>query len=125
MPRAHARVFEQLLERAREHGFDACLFESRTGPEPLCGAYRRGCLPSVSAALDAGERRVTSFERFATEEGTRPTVGWLRESELEAELRNVECAFNVNTPSDLERARAGSRADSDTTQEQHPTENGR
>jgi len=105
MPWADARVFERLLERARERGFDACLFESRTGPEPLCGAYKRECLSSVSAALDSGARRMISFERFPTEGGTPPVIGWLRESELEAELRDVECAFNVNTPLDLERAR--------------------
>lgn len=104
MPRADARLFERLLARAEERGLDACLFESRTGPEPLCGVYQAACLASVSAALAAGERRVLAFEDFATATGAPPAVGWLREDELDAELRERECAFNVNTPPDLRLA---------------------
>lgn len=110
MPQAEPELFERMLERAAQDRLDACLFESRSGPEPLCGVYSRSCLTSVRAALDAGQRKVLAFESFPTEGGELPKVGWLREAELDEGLRERECAFNVNTPPDLLRARANKRA---------------
>lgn len=45
-------------------GADAVLPESdgsRRGVEPLCAWYSARCLPAVTAALDAGDRRVIAF----------------------------------------------------------------
>ena len=47
-----------------EDGADAVLPESdgsRRGVEPLCAWYSARCLPAVTAALDAGDRRVIAF----------------------------------------------------------------
>jgi molybdenum cofactor guanylyltransferase len=106
MPHADARLFERLHARARERDLDACLYEGPSGVEPLCGVYRRSCLPAVRAALDAGERRVVAFERHPTAEGRAPRVGRLSEDELEPELAARRPSANVNTPEDLARERA-------------------
>lgn len=70
------------------------------GLHPLCAAYDRQLLPSVSAALDSGERSVSRFL-----EG----LGGVRYVD-EAELRRfgdpTVLLMNVNSPEDLERARA-------------------
>lgn len=100
--------------RARgEHGLgadaaDAVLPESdgsRRGVEPLCAWYSARCLPAVTAALDAGDRRVIAFHdavravRFGLEE----VRGFGDPARLFA---------NVNTPEDLARAAAtGGTAD--------------
>lgn len=69
---------------------------SRRGVEPLCAWYGAACLPSVTAALEAGDRRVIAFhdavraERMPLEEVQRygdPAVLFA----------------NVNTPEDLVR----------------------
>ena len=49
---------------ARAERADAVLPESdgsRRGVEPLCAWYSSRCLPAITAALDAGDRRVIAF----------------------------------------------------------------
>ncbi len=71
--------------------------------EPLFAVYRRGCLPAVRRALDAGQKRVISFF---------PDIR-LRAVE-EPEARSIDadpyCFFNVNTPDDLVEAEQRLRA---------------
>lgn len=101
MPRAHAALVAQLLERARADDLDACLLESASGPEPLCAVYHTRLLPRVRAALDAGERKVTSF--LAPAFGAQPArVAWLDVRACAADGAEL----NLNTPADLERERA-------------------
>lgn len=56
-------VLNGVLDGVRD-GADAVLPESdgsRRGVEPLCAWYSARCLPAVTAALDAGDRRVIAF----------------------------------------------------------------
>ncbi len=99
MPRADAELVARLLARARADDLDACLLASAGGPEPLCAVYHTRLLPRVRAALDAGERKVTSF--LAPEFGAHPA----RVAHVAAPASDA--AVNLNTPADLARERAG------------------
>jgi molybdopterin-guanine dinucleotide biosynthesis protein A len=101
MPRADPRVLLAVLERAEKEDLDGCFLETANGVEPLCAVYRRTCLASMSTALASGERKITSFLRFAKASGELPRVGRLPESELPAELAGRDVARNLNTPEDL------------------------
>ena len=101
MPRANARVFEALLARAVERDLDACLLETEGGVEPLFAIYRKSCLAPMRAALAAGERKVTSFEGFATADGRRVRIAVLPERDLPGDLATRGVARNLNTPEDL------------------------
>ncbi|HET7478322.1 MAG TPA: molybdenum cofactor guanylyltransferase [Rubrobacteraceae bacterium] len=70
------------------------------GLHPLCAAYDRAILPQVSAALDTGERSVTRFIR-----GLRG-VRFVEGEELSRFGEPEFFLMNVNSPEDLERARA-------------------
>jgi molybdenum cofactor guanylyltransferase len=48
-----------LVQRASLSNADVILPHSRGGPEPLCAVYRHRCLPSITAALQRGTRKVT------------------------------------------------------------------
>lgn len=98
MPRADAQLVARLLAHARANDLDACLLASVGGVEPLCAVYHTRLLPRVRAALDAGERKVTSF--FAPEFGADAA----RVAHLTAGASGAE--LNLNTPADLERERA-------------------
>jgi molybdopterin-guanine dinucleotide biosynthesis protein A len=110
MPRVDARVFEALLAHALERDLDACFLETVGGVEPLCAVYRRSCLPSMRAALAAGERKATSFARFPDAAGVLPQTGALPEAELPWDLRRLGVACNLNTPADLEAELAAGSA---------------
>ncbi|MFN7925522.1 MAG: molybdenum cofactor guanylyltransferase [Bryobacteraceae bacterium] len=60
MPNLEPEVLGRLLEFACASAADCVAGLSERGPEPLLAAYHRRALPAVRAALDAGERRVTS-----------------------------------------------------------------
>jgi molybdopterin-guanine dinucleotide biosynthesis protein A len=97
MPRAVPAVLRALHRTAREQDADACLLRTAGGLEPLLAVYRTGCLAAVTAALDTGERRMTSFHG-------RPgaaRIEVLPEAELGASLAAKDCARNLNTPSEL------------------------
>ena len=104
MPRADVRVFEALLERARERGLDACLLETEGGLEPLFAVYRRACLAAVRRAIDAGERKMTSFHGAR---GLR--IGALAVRELPPDLTHGDHARNLNTPEELSAERETTR----------------
>jgi molybdopterin-guanine dinucleotide biosynthesis protein A len=102
MPFVPPALLAALRARGEERSADAVLPESdgsRRGVEPLCAWYSVRCLPSVSATLDAGDRRVVGFhdqvrtERFALGEV--------------AAFGDPALIFrNVNTPGDLAQAEA-------------------
>jgi len=73
--------------------------DSRRGLEPLCAAYGPACAPAIRAAVARGDRRAIGFHAD------------IRLSRLERAhvLQYGDPGvlfFNVNTPSDLERAEA-------------------
>ena len=70
---------------------------SRRGVEPLCAWYTQACLAPISAALDAGDRRVVAFhDAVRTLRLPLATV---------AAFGDPAVMFsNVNTPEELERA---------------------
>lgn len=98
MPGVEEQLLARLLARARAEALDLLLLESERGPEPLAGVWSAAMLESVRAALDAGEAKMTAPERFATRRGTRPVCG--------RERVELACVRNLNTPADLEGARA-------------------
>jgi molybdenum cofactor guanylyltransferase len=87
----------RLMLTLRE-GFDIVLPVLNDRPEPLLALYSRRCLPGIGAALEMGNRKITSFFRK------------VRVRELpEEEWRTVDPAglsfSNVNTPENLEQLR--------------------
>lgn len=75
---------------------DAVAAATRRGPEPMLAAYRRGTLPTVTALLDAGERRMGSALAALRVEALPPDE-WRR---LDPTGRSV---LNVNRAADLAR----------------------
>ena len=78
---------------------DAVLPEGATGPEPLCAWYGPRCAEAARRLLDAGERRARALGE-AMRASALP---------LGAVARHGDPAvmfLGVNTPADLERARA-------------------
>jgi len=67
--------------------------------QPLCAIYHRKILPQIDQAL---VRRESSIRRLLERLGTRI----IEEDQLIASGFAPEMLFNVNTPEDLERARA-------------------
>ena len=99
MPGAGTELFRDLLAHAQHESLDQCGLSSARGPEPLAAVYSAALLESVSAALDAGERKMTSPGRFPAQHGALPRVAW--QARVEPALFR-----NLNTPADLEAARA-------------------
>jgi molybdopterin-guanine dinucleotide biosynthesis protein A len=97
MPFLDGRLLARLVDDLTE--VDIVVPESggRRGVEPLCAYYATGCIPSIEAQIDSGERRVIGFY-----DGLR-----VRRIPLE-EVRGIgepELLFlNVNTT--IERTRA-------------------
>jgi molybdopterin-guanine dinucleotide biosynthesis protein A len=99
MPGAGTALFRELHARVQREDLDACGLSGARGPEPLAAVYSAALLESVGAALDAGERKMTSPERFPARHGALPRYAW--NARAEAELFR-----NLNTPAELEAARA-------------------
>jgi molybdopterin-guanine dinucleotide biosynthesis protein A len=99
MPFLSADLIGYLLERLQGRGVSAVVPRHRGGMHPLCAAYDREILPHVRAALDGGVRSVREFLRDV---GSVEYVG--------EELRRFGdpdlFLMNVNSPEDLDRARA-------------------
>jgi molybdopterin-guanine dinucleotide biosynthesis protein A len=85
---------DPLLERALEGSYDAVLYETARGPEPLCAVWHTDLLPAVRAALDAGERKATAPLARALPGGRLPRV-----ARLAGAPRALE--RNLNTPADV------------------------
>lgn len=97
MPLIRPAVLALLLGAA--DGDDALLPRVGRWPEPLLAVYGRGVLPAIERALAAGRLRV--LDAIA---GLR--VGFLEESALAAADPGCRSFLNVNTPAELEAARA-------------------
>jgi len=93
LPRLSTEVLQawvgQLVERTNDTVSIALLPHSPKGWEPLCGFYRRQCLPLLTEYINQGGR---SFQ------------GWLAQHPVqELSLINRDSLFNCNTPTDLEQ----------------------
>jgi molybdopterin-guanine dinucleotide biosynthesis protein A len=95
--RVRTELYQALLARAVGAGADACLYATERGLEPLLAVYRTTCLPAVSSAVAAGERRLIAFHEGY---GDLNIVS-VRRRELPPELRAGEPARNVNSPADF------------------------
>jgi molybdopterin-guanine dinucleotide biosynthesis protein A len=99
MPFLSTDLMGYLLERLEGCGVCAVVPRHRGASHPLCAAYDREVAPHVRAALDGGVRSVREFL-----EGLDPV------EYVEAELRRFGdpdlFLMNVNSPEDLDRARA-------------------
>jgi molybdopterin-guanine dinucleotide biosynthesis protein A len=96
VPRA---LLERLLEQARDA--DAVVPISPRGPEPLCALYGPACLEPIRRRVADGDLKMSAFW---------PDVRVRRlEPDEIADLGDPELLFlNVNTPADLDHARAAS-----------------
>lgn len=105
MPFASSELLGALLERARRQGLDGAVFESSSGPEPLCAIYSVACLGAVRDALERGERRMSSF--WSGRDGLRALrVERFGAGELGLDASADRQALNLNTPEELAQARA-------------------
>lgn len=90
LPQLHAAVLQDWvlgLENVAEDAI-ALLPRHTKGWEPLCGFYRRQCLPLLAEFIDEGGR---SFQR------------WLARCPVqELPLSDTRMLFNCNTPAELE-----------------------
>ena len=101
MPLVGVELLETLVARAQEEDLDVCLLGTPAGLEPLCAVYSRACLAPVREALDAGERRMTSFLGRTVVE---PLDGTRRALRVAVETcADPEAVRNLNTPSEWER----------------------
>ncbi len=109
MPHAGRAVLERLAECVERDDLDACLLSGPRGVEPLCAVYHTRLADCARAALDAGERKMTAILEQPLPTGRAPRWAAVDVRELGAEAAIV----NVNTPEDLDRARAaaGGRED--------------
>jgi molybdenum cofactor guanylyltransferase len=105
MPRVDGRLLRALLRRALERKADACLLASKQGLEPLCAVYHTRCQSAIGRALEAGERKMTSFHAGFGD----LVVVTLGEEELDEELAALQSHRNVNTPGELEAERRAAR----------------
>ncbi|MFN6513333.1 MAG: molybdenum cofactor guanylyltransferase [Nostoc sp. CreGUA01] len=89
LPRLRVEVLQDWVTRLDSVGDNAiaALAHHPKGWEPLCGFYRRGCLPQLLDFINQGGR---SFQE------------WLRQYPVEVlPLAEPEMLFNCNTPEDL------------------------
>ena len=99
LPFLSEELVRSLLERLEERGPRAVVPRYGGTAHPLCAAYDRRILPQVQSALDGGVRSVREFldnlDRVEYVEGELRRFG-------DPEL----FLMNVNSPQDLDRARA-------------------
>jgi len=89
LPRLRVEVLQEWVTRLDGVGDNAiaALAHNPKGWEPLCGFYRRHCLPQLLEFINQGGR---SFQE------------WLRQYPVEVlPLAEPEMLFNCNTPEDL------------------------
>lgn len=100
MPFIPPSLVAYLLGRLEEGGVSAVVARHRRVTHPLCAAYDRRALPHVEAALDDGVRAVRGLlDRL-------PGVEYTDDEDLERFGDPDLFLLNVNSPEDLERARA-------------------
>ncbi len=112
VPLLPAALLHLLLERSALTGAGATIPTLAGRPQPLCSAIRPALLPSLTAALDAGEYKVMRvFEQLAPGEldlFSIEAVAAVRD-EWPAEPPVHRWFQNLNTPEDLARAAGWSR----------------
>jgi molybdopterin-guanine dinucleotide biosynthesis protein A len=99
MPFVPAALLATLRDRGESLGVDAVLPASEgsgRGVEPLCAWYSARCLPAVTAALEAGDRRVIAFHGAVR-------VAHLPHDEVAAFGDPARLFANVNSADDLTR----------------------
>lgn len=97
LPFLDRTLLKALVDRSA--GFDAFLPES-TGPrklEPLCAVYWPGCVPAMQAAMRRNDRSAVSFHADVR-------LGTLPLADVSTHGAPERLFFNLNEPSDLERA---------------------
>ncbi|TDA70402.1 MAG: molybdenum cofactor guanylyltransferase [Clostridia bacterium] len=97
MPFTDPRLAAYLLEQAR--GYDVAVPRIGGLLEPLFAVYSRNCLGPVQRSLEAGKRR--TFDLYS-----QVRVRYVEEEEINRVTSWVAVFFNVNTPEELEKARA-------------------
>jgi len=99
LPYLNAPFLDFLIRRAIESRADALLPETVRGPEPLCAVYTRRCLPSIEAAIQQNDLKITNSLASCKLE-TLPESQW---KEFDSDGRLFK---NMNSPADYEEARA-------------------
>ncbi|MGE5619078.1 MAG: molybdenum cofactor guanylyltransferase [Sphingomonadaceae bacterium] len=88
----------RMIARMAE-GYDLAVPRVGTMLEALHAAYRRSCLPAMELAIERQQFKIVDLYPLVR-------VREVGEEDLRAVDPNLRSFFNVNTPSDLERARA-------------------
>ncbi|MBL8860432.1 MAG: molybdenum cofactor guanylyltransferase [Planctomycetes bacterium] len=101
MPGVTSELVARLCAEAERTEADALLLADGSGVEPLCAVYHVRVLPAVRAALDAGERRMTSLFDHPFAGGQAPRLALFSAAGAGATL----AVRNVNTSEDFDRAR--------------------
>jgi molybdopterin-guanine dinucleotide biosynthesis protein A len=99
MPFVSAALLELIRDRAHDASF-AVIPEGPSGLEPLCALYTRDCLPTIEAALDARDLRLSHVI------ARLPAVERIPTRDIEPVGDPAKLFFNVNSLDDLERADA-------------------
>jgi molybdopterin-guanine dinucleotide biosynthesis protein A len=97
MPFLNRKLLTALADASS--GFDVFLPESGgpRGVEPLCGVYGPACAPAIRGAMERGDLSAVAFHA-AVRAGTMPLA------EVRTHGAPDRLFFNINAPSDLERA---------------------
>ena len=98
LPYLNGLFLEFLIHRALGSKADALLPDSAGGPEPLCAMYNRRCLPTMEAAIERGDFKVTNA-----------LSGCAVELISEAQWKEFDSGGrlfkNMNSPADYQEAR--------------------
>lgn len=97
MPFVTADLLGFIGERAQRAAF-AVVPEGPSGLEPLCAWYSARALPFLTAAIDAGDFRLTSML------ATLPSYDRIPLADVTRVGDPARLFFNVNTPNDLDTA---------------------
>jgi molybdenum cofactor guanylyltransferase len=106
LPNLKTPLLQNLVSMAE--GYDAAIPLTGDGIiHPLCGVYRKTCLPSVERALKRGANKV--IEMFLDDS---LAVRWV--SPDEGKFDDADLA-NINTPEDLRKLKSGTEPESSST----------
>ncbi|ACN14035.1 MobA [Desulforapulum autotrophicum HRM2] len=97
-PFLERRLAEYILSQAGP-GIDVVIPETDAGLEPLCATYSKHCLPLIETNL---KNHIFKINRFFREKRVRR----IPMDKIQAIDPEIDSFFNINTPEDLERARA-------------------
>lgn len=99
MPFFSPQLGAYLGSLASTHAWDVVIPRRGDFLEPLCAVYSRGALPKITESLESGDGRVS-----AVLDGL--SVRYVEEAERTSFGPDEILFFNINSPADLERARA-------------------